>query len=397
MRLLLACLIGLLLEGCHGGAGNEVEILQVSQEEFVISLLADGELRAVESTAIRPPPGSNNPRTISWMAPNHSAVKQGEVVARFDASNAEQGALKAGIELTKVDIQVLAKQRELERLLFELDGELELVDIEKIMAEQFVLEDSLAYSRHEIIDATRDQALLEYRSGHLEAKKDNYSDRQAAEGAVLNAMRATHEIENQEYQQQIDHSEVRAPHDGFFVYEKNWWGLPVDVGSSVFPSNNIARIPILDKMEAVVQVLETAAVGLAPGQRTELFIDAFPDRPLTGTVKSISAAAAPIARDIPVKFFTVIISLDQSDPEWITPEAQVTAEIHISRIEDTIAIPNQSLFQDQTGEWVLVRNGKELAKRRVVLGVRGENRSEVISGLEEGDEIALYPPEDWNL
>ena len=397
MRLLLACLIGLLLEGCHGGAGNEVEILQVSQEEFVISLLADGELRAVESTAIRPPPGSNNPRTISWMAPNHSAVKQGEVVARFDASNAEQGALKAGIELTKVDIQVLAKQRELERLLFELDGELELVDIEKIMAEQFVLEDSLAYSRHEIIDATRDQALLEYRSGHLEAKKDNYSDRQAAEGAVLNAMRATHEIENQEYQQQIDHSEVRAPHDGFFVYEKNWCGLPVDVGSSVFPSNNIARIPILDKMEAVVQVLETAAVGLAPGQRTELFIDAFPDRPLTGTVKSISAAAAPIARDIPVKFFTVIISLDQSDPEWITPEAQVTAEIHISRIEDTIAIPNQSLFQDQTGEWVLVRNGKELAKRRVVLGVRGENRSEVISGLEEGDEIALYPPEDWNL
>lgn len=397
MRLLLACLIGLLLEGCHGGAGNEVEILQVSQEEFVISLLADGELRAVESTAIRPPPGSNNPRTISWMAPNHSAVKQGEVVARFDASNAEQGALKAGIELTKVDIQVQAKQRELERLLFELDGELALVDIEKIMAEQFVLEDSLAYSRHEIIDATRDQALLEYRSGHLEAKKDNYSDRQAAEGAVLNAMRATHEIENQEYQQQIDHSEVRAPHDGFFVYEKNWWGLPVDVGSSVFPSNNIARIPILDKMEAVVQVLETAAVGLAPGQRTELFIDAFPDRPLTGTVKSISAAAAPIARDIPVKFFTVIISLDQSDPEWITPEAQVTAEIHISRIEDTIAIPNQSLFQDQTGEWVLVRNGKELAKRRVVLGVRGENRSEVISGLEEGDEIALYPPEDWNL
>ena len=397
MRPLLACLIGLLLEGCHGGAGNEVEILQVSQEEFVISLLADGELRAVESTAIRPPPGSNNPRTISWMAPNHSAVKQGEVVARFDASNAEQGALKAGIELTKVDIQVLAKQRELERLLFELDGEVELVDIEKIMAEQFVLEDSLAYSRHEIIDATRDQALLEYRSGHLEAKKDNYSDRQAAEGAVLNAMRATHEIENQEYQQQIDHSEVRAPHDGFFVYEKNWWGLPVDVGSSVFPSNNIARIPILDKMEAVVQVLETAAVGLAPGQRTELFIDAFPDRPLTGTVKSISAAAAPIARDIPVKFFTVIISLDQSDPEWITPEAQVTAEIHISRIEDTIAIPNQSLFQDQTGEWVLVRNGKELAKRRVVLGVRGENRSEVISGLEEGDEIALYPPEDWNL
>ena len=397
MKRLLAILIGLLLANCNGSAGNAVEMLRVSPDEFVISLLADGELRATESTAIRPPQGSHNPRTISWMAPNHSAVKQGEVIARFDASDAEQGALKTGIELTKVDLQVISKQRELERLLSELGGELEIVDIEKVMAEQFTVEDSLAYSRFEIIDATRDKALLEYRGDHLEDKKDNYSERQSAEIEVLDAMRSTQQIEIQEHQQQIDHSEVRAPHDGFFVYEKSWWGLPVDVGSSVFPQNNIARIPNLDKMEAVLQVLETEAVGLAPGQPADVIIDAFPDRPLTGVVKSISATAAPIARDIPVKFFSVIVSLDESDPTWITPEAQVTAEIHISRVEHTIAIPNQAMFQDETGDWVLVHNGSGLEKRSVSLGLRGANRSEVVSGLQAGDEIALYPPEGWDL
>ena len=397
MKRLLAILIGLLLANCNGSAGNAVEMLRVSPDEFVISLLADGELRATESTAIRPPQGSHNPRTISWMAPNHSAVKQGEVIARFDASDAEQGALKTGIELTKVDLQVISKQRELERLLSELGGELEIVDIEKVMAEQFTVEDSLAYSRFEIIDATRDKALLEYRGDHLEDKKDNYNERQSAEIEVLDAMRSTQQIEIQEHQQQIDHSEVRAPHDGFFVYEKSWWGLPVDVGSSVFPQNNIARSPNLDKMEAVLQVLETEAVGLAPGQPADVIIDAFPDRPLTGVVKSISATAAPIARDIPVKFFSVIVSLDESDPTWITPEAQVTAEIHISRVEHTIAIPNQAMFQDETGDWVLVHNGSGLEKRSVSLGLRGANRSEVVSGLQAGDEIALYPPEGWDL
>ena len=397
MSLRLSCLVALLLAGCNGGAGSEVETLRIKHEEFVISLVVDGELRAAESTAIKPPAGSHNPRTISWMAPNHSAVRQGEVIARFDASDAEQGALKTGIELTKVDIQVMAKQRELERLLAELGGELELVDIEKVMADQFALEDSLAYSRHEIIDAKRDKILLEFRSGHLEGKKDNYSDRQRVEIAVLDAQRATQEIENQEHQRQIDHSEVRAPHDGFIVYEKNWWGQQVDVGSSVFPSNNIARIPNLDKMEAVLQVLESEAVGLAPGQHTDLVIDAFPDRPLSGEIKSISATAAPIARDIPVKFFIVIVSLDQSDPSWITPDAQVTAEIHISRIADTIAIPNQAMFLDEGGDWTLVRKDGDLQKRSITLGLRGENRSQVISGLEEGDEIALYPPEGWNL
>ena len=134
----------------------------------------------------------------------------------------------------------------------------------------------------------------------------------------------------------------------------------------------------------------------APGQSVDLLIDAYPDRPLTGELKSISANAAPIARDNPVKFFIVIVSLDESDPEWITPEAQVTAEIHISRIEDTIAIPNQALFQDETGDWVLVRNSRVFKKRSVKLGLRGANRSQVVSGLEDGDEIALYPPAGWN-
>ena len=160
MKMLRIFLTGWLLTSCNSNPGIEVETLRVKSDDFVISLVATGELRAAESTAIKPPPGSRNPRTISWMVPNHSAVKQGEVVARFDASEAEQGALKTGIELTKVDIQVISKQRELERLLSELGNELDIVDLEKIMAEQFSVEDLLAYSRHEIIDATRDKELL---------------------------------------------------------------------------------------------------------------------------------------------------------------------------------------------------------------------------------------------
>ena len=213
-------LFSLVVAACSEGTADQVEMLEVRKTEFVISLLAKGELRAAESTPITPPPGSNDPRTISWMAPNFSTVREGEVIARFDVSDAERRATGTGIELTKVDIQMMAKERELERLLSELGHELELVDIEKIMAEQFTIEDSLAYSRHEIIDATRNKELLDYRSGHLDSKKDNYSDRQNAEVEVLGAVRATQESENQQHLQLIRQSEIRAPHDGFLVYEK---------------------------------------------------------------------------------------------------------------------------------------------------------------------------------
>jgi len=385
-----SCLI--LLAGCGQDAANKVETLAVRTETFTISLVSRGELRAAESTPILPPQGSRNPRTIEWLAPNYSWVKSGDVVARFDISDAERGALTAGLEIDKVDLQVTAKERELERLLSELGNQLDLVEIEKLMADTFSIDNELAYSRFEIIDAMRDKALLDYKSGHFEGKKDNYNELQHAEVAVLSAQRSTQESQYQEHRSLLDQYQVKAPHDGFFVYEKSWWGQQVDVGSTVFPANKIASIPNLDRMEAMLYVLETEAVGLALGQDATVVVDAFPDRPLSGKVASISATAAPIERESPVKYFTVIVALDQADPAWITPEAAVTAEIHISRIPETIAVPNQAVFKDATGEWVLLRSGGQLVRRDVSLGVRGANRSQVLQGLQNGDEIALFPP-----
>ena len=380
------------LAACGSDSANDVETMTVNPATFTISLTTKGELKSAESTPIMPPPGSRAPRTIRWLAPNFSWVKEGDVVARFDVSNAEREASAAGLEIDKVDLQVMGKQRELDRLLSELGNDQELVDIEKIMAEEFKLDNELAYSRFEIIDAMRDKALLDYKSTHLDGKKDNYSDRQGAEVAVLNAQRSTQESKFDEQKIMLDNREVRAPHDGYFVIEKNWWGQSVDVGSTVFAGNKLASIPNLEKMEAELQVLESEAIGLAEGQVVTVVIDAFPDRALEGTVSAISATAAPVERDSPVKFFTVTVALNKADPDWITPGSIVTAVININQVENAIAVPNQALFREGEEDWVLVRNGGDLVKRPVSLGLRGPNRSEVIDGLNSGDEIALFPP-----
>ena len=382
----------LALAACGQSSQVGVETVAVGSGLFEISLHADGELRAAEATPIKPPSGSRNPRTIEWLVPDNSWVTRGQIVARFDASVAQRGVEDVGIELSKVDIQVMAKQRELERLLGELGNELDLVDIEKVMADEFSFENELAYSRFEIIDAMRDKELLEYRSGHLEGKKDTYRDWEGAEEAVLNAARKTQESRYQEHKSQLDNSEVRAPHDGFFVYEKSWFGQKIDVGSTVFPGNKIATIPNLDKMEAVLHVLETEAIGITEGQSAQVIIDAYPSRPLSGKISHVSATASPIARDIPVKFFTVTVALNDADPEWIKPESLVSAVIAIDRIENTIFIPNQAIFSDGSGDWVFVRKGGDLVRREIQLGLRGANRSQIVSGLEKDAEVALYLP-----
>ncbi len=382
----------LLLVACGPASEDRVETIFVGSGQFDISLHADGELRAAQSTPIKPPPGSRNPRTIEWMVPDNSWVAKGQVVARFDASVARRGAEDVGIELSKVDIQVMAKQRELERRLGELGNELDLVDVEKMMAENFSFDNELAYSRHEIIDAMRDRELLDYRSGHLEGKKKTYLDWEGAEEAVLNAARETQESIFQEHKSQLDNAEVRAPHDGFFVYEKTWFGQKMDVGSTVFPGNKIATIPNLEKMEAVLHVLETEAVGIKTGQSVQVTIDAYPDRPVSGRISNISATASPIARDVPVKFFTVTVDLDKADPDWIKPESQVSAVIAIDRIKNTIYVPNQAVFSDRSGDWVLLRENRKFVRRDIRLGLRGAYRSQILSGLEKNAEVALFPP-----
>jgi len=394
MKILSVLIMSVLLGACGQSSMDNVETVTVGSGLFEITLFAKGELRAAESTPIKPPQGSRNPRTIEWMVPDNSWVTKGDLVARFDSSNAQRGTQDVGIELSKVDLQVLSKQRELDRQLGELGNELELVDIEKLMADEFSIDNELAYSRFEIIDAMRDKDLLDYRSGHLEGKKGTYRDREGAEEAVLNAARATQESKYAEHKNQLDNSAIYAPHDGFFVYEKTWFGQKIDVGSTLFPGNKIASIPDLEQMEAVLHVLETEAVGIAEGLSAVVTIDAFPDRPLQGSITKISATASPIERDSPVKYFTVTVTLDKADPDWITPESQVEASIAINRIEDTIFIPNQAIFSGEDGDWVLKRKGRGLLRQEVELGLRGANRSQIISGLDKDSEIALFPPKE---
>ena len=53
---------------------------------------------------------------------------------------------------------------------------------------------------------------------------------------------------------------------------------------------------------------------------------------------------------------------------------------------------HQAVFQKDSNNWVLLQQGNKLVQRTVKLGMRGANRSQVLEGLTEGDEIALFPP-----
>ena len=73
------------------------------------------------------------------------------------------------------------------------------------------------------------------------------------------------------------------------------------------------------------------------------------------------------------------------------PEIGSSVPIFFSKdvIEDVLIVGNDSVFDDEQGKFVYVKDGDNKEIRHVELGKKGENYSEIISGLSEG-ELVYY-------
>ncbi len=398
---ILVLLVALLiLSACKQQADSSTPAAtaKVTVGQFNITVRAEGELAAESSIPLTLPAGNVMPRTIVWLADDGLWVEQGDVVARFDSSIAERSLNKVLMELQKSDLDIEAKNREFELALQKITADLEVTRQELGVAERFSIEEgSIAMSRQEMIERLQDEGFLRIKQDHYQQRHSGQSNRRQVELAVLGAQRKGESSKGDLFKQQIDASAATAPNAGYFTIRKNWFGEPLSAGQSVFPGNAFGEIPELEKMQAIIQVLESEAGNIAIGQTVKVLVDAFPDRPLSGTISSLSQVPASLERDSPIKYFAVNVDLDQSDPSWITPGVRIKAEIEILRKSHALTIPNQAIERSANGDdsrmWVYIKSGRKVEKRYIELGDRGPLRTEVTAGLDAGDEILLVRPE----
>ena len=78
----------------------------------------------------------------------------------------------------------------------------------------------------------------------------------------------------------------------------------------------------------------------------------------------------------------------------LRPGLLADAEVTVETIASTLYIPNQAVFEEGAQAVVFVLESGQLRPRRVELGRRSESQIAVVSGLQEGDMVSLYRPED---
>ncbi|MEM7052030.1 MAG: efflux RND transporter periplasmic adaptor subunit [Acidobacteriota bacterium] len=372
-------------------AGPEIPTQRLERRDFVRRVPAEGYLRATQSNALKVPSTIQGPVRIAWVTEDGSRVAAGEPVVRFDPSDFEERMTQARDDLDRLGFERRSEDSTSQAELANLDRDAEVARLELDSAERFQKRDEQLFSRTEIIESEIDGDLARHRQRHAESSKADRAKLSRTQLDLLGIEQRQANLRLATAESSLEDLEIVSPQDGIVVLKTDWRGNPPRTGDTTWAGQPLAEIPNLAEMEAEVWVLEADAGGLAAGQAASLVVEAHPEVRHGAVVKSVDSVAKPRRRGSPVQYFSVVLTLEETDPAVMKPGQRVRAELLVEERPDALVVPRQAIFE-RDGEFVVfARQGAGFEPRSVVMATTFLGQS-VVEGLDEGTEIALVDP-----
>lgn len=373
-----------------GGTGN-VPVARAARGDFGRRVEAEGNLKAVEATVLTAPMEATGPLKIAWLAPDGSAVKSGDIVIRFDPTDAEKNFVDGQAERETAENRIAGKRADGEGTLRNLDRDAGLAGLELKYAREFQSKDPEIFSRTEIIESELDESLATRRKENAEAVRSIRERLTNVDLDLLAIERHKADLKIEQAKKGLAALEVRAPHDGILVLKREWRGTP-KVGETVWKGQPLAEIPRMDAMEAEVYVLEADAGGLAVGLPADVTVESRPDLRFKARVSKVDALAKPRVNWVPVQYFGVTLELARTEPEIMKPGQRVRTELMLDARKDAISIQREAVLEKDGKKIVYRRSGWGFEPVEVALGPSALGRVVIEKGLKEGDAVALSDP-----
>ncbi|HTU85591.1 MAG TPA: biotin/lipoyl-binding protein [Solirubrobacteraceae bacterium] len=154
--------------------------------------------------------------------------------------------------------------------------------------------------------------------------------------------------------------------------------------SSDGSSSSFAEIVNTSKMAMTVAFSESDIGKLKVGQAATVTMDALTDVELAAHVSAISDVGTTSSG---VVSYDATLTLDQSDAQ-VKPGMSASASVIVGQAEG-VTVPNGAVSgSGSLGTVELFRDGKTV-REQVVVGLRGDSRTQIISGLSAGDQLEV--------
>jgi RND family efflux transporter MFP subunit len=169
---------------------------------------------------------------------------------------------------------------------------------------------------------------------------------------------------------------------------------PIQEGTAVRERQRIITIPDMTKMGVRVSIHESAVQRVSQGQTVRLRVDAFPNRALTGTVDRVAVLAdsANMFMNPDLKVYPTTIRID-GVYDWLRPGMSAEVEILVDTLHDVVYVPIQAITYSGNEQFVYVNTNGVVSRRKVTTGRYTEEFIEIASGLSEGEQVLLLPPD----
>lgn len=204
---------------------------------------------------------------------------------------------------------------------------------------------------------------------------------------------------------QIDAATIEAERPGLVVYggadqgSNRYRGSSnqeaIQEGATVRERQPILTIPDMREMAVRVDIHESAVQRVEVGQPAVVYIDAFPDVRLTGEVIKVAVVAdsANSFMNPDLKVYPSQVRIDGTH-DWLRPGMSAQVEILVASLADVVYVPVQAVSYFGSDQVVYVSSGGSVERRVIEVGDFSDSFIEVVSGIEEGEEVLLLPPRE---
>ena len=394
-------LIGTTTAGCARHAGAAPTVAASAPRTAVARmgvlqprhLRLTGSVQAVRSLMVRPPTvqGSSPMMTLVRLVTNGAQVRQGDVLAEFDATEEVERARQARAKYDglahQVEQRVAQNRSDAEQrnaALQQARADLAKAQLE-IRKAPILSQIDADKTRVNEQDAAAHVASL-LRSNPLQNKAD------AAALKILELQRDRQKLEWQRAEANIEHMRLLAPLSGVVALKSIWrngsFGTAQE-GDKVYRGNPLLSIFDPGAMIIRADLNEADHVQVARGMKAAVHLDAYPNAVFSATVQSVSpVATAPMGS--PVRSFSIVLNLDQRDTR-LMPDLAAAVDLTLAPPPEALLIPRTAVRFARGQAWVRAQRQGHWQWQPVTLGAFDRSAIAVLSGLQAGEKIELAP------
>lgn len=296
-------------------------------------------------------------------------VKKGDLIAQIDDLPQQNTLKEAEASLASINAQIVAKKAEIKQ-------------------------SSLEYTRQSRMykDRATSKSELDIAEADLAVEK--------AALEQLNAQKKQAEITLDTAKIDLGYTTISAPIDGTVVFTAVEAGQTVNANQT---TPTIVELAQLDTMTVEAQISEADVIHVTPDQRVYFSILGKPDYKFNAKLKAIEPGPTIMTGDdsnLTVSDSDAIYFnglFDVANPDNIL-RIGMTAQVSIilDKAQDALLIPAQILRKRGDKTRVPVLENGERVMKEITTGINNKLQVEVLSGLEEGDQVIVGASDSGN-